>query len=35
MEWITDEELIEVTPKHIRIRCRELDPHKRGKAAKE
>lgn len=35
MEWITDEELIEVTPKHIRIRCRELDPHKRGKASKE
>jgi GTP-binding protein len=35
MEWITDDELIEVTPKHIRIRCRELDPHKRGKAAKE
>lgn len=35
MEWITDDELIEVTPKHIRIRCRELDPHKRGKADKE
>lgn len=35
MEWITDDELIEVTPKHIRIRCRELDPHKRGKAEKE
>lgn len=29
MEWISDEELIEVTPSHIRIRCRELDPHKR------
>jgi GTP-binding protein len=29
MEWISDEELIEVTPNHIRIRCRELDPHKR------
>jgi GTP-binding protein len=29
MEWITDYELIEVTPKNIRIRCRELDPHKR------
>lgn len=31
MEWITDDELIEVTPKNIRIRCRELDPHKRKK----
>jgi len=29
MEWITDDELIEVTPNHIRLRCRELDPHKR------
>lgn len=36
MEWITDEELIEVTPLNIRIRCRELDPHKRkSKASKE
>lgn len=35
IEWINDDELIEVTPKHIRIRCRELDPHKRGKASKE
>ncbi len=31
MEWLTEEELIEVTPKHIRIRCRELDPHRRKK----
>lgn len=31
MEWITEEELIEVTPRFIRIRCRELDPHKRKK----
>ncbi|MFK8136891.1 MAG: translational GTPase TypA [Bdellovibrionales bacterium] len=31
MEWISDEELIEVTPKTIRIRCRELVPHKRKK----
>jgi GTP-binding protein len=31
MEWISDDELIEVTPKVIRIRCRELDPHKRKK----
>ena len=29
MEWITDDDLIEVTPNSIRIRCRELDPHKR------
>lgn len=35
MEWIKDSELIEVTPKTIRLRCRELDPHKRGKASKE
>lgn len=35
MEWIKDDELIEVTPKHIRLRCRELDPHKRGKTMKD
>lgn len=29
MEWITDDELIEVTPNHIRLRCRVLDPNKR------
>ncbi len=34
MEWIKDSELIEVTPKNIRIRCRELDPHKRPKPQK-
>lgn len=34
MEWITDEELIEVTPKNIRIRCRELNPNKRKKRDK-
>ena len=34
MEWIKDSELIEVTPKTIRIRCRELDPHKRPKPQK-
>jgi GTP-binding protein len=33
MEWITDEELIEVTPSHIRLRLKELDPHKRKKRA--
>lgn len=35
MEWIKDSELIEVTPKNIRLRCRELDPHKRGKSQKD
>ncbi len=35
MEWIKESELIEVTPKTIRLRLRELDPHKRPKAAKE
>ena len=35
MEWIRDSELIEVTPKNIRLRCRELDPHKRARASKE
>ncbi|CAN5604410.1 translational GTPase TypA [soil metagenome] len=33
MEWITDEEVIEITPLSIRIRVRELDPHKRKKTA--
>lgn len=33
LEWITDDEVIEVTPLSIRIRVRELDPHKRKKAA--
>lgn len=35
MEWIKDSELIEVTPKYIRLRCRELDPNKRARAAKD
>jgi len=35
MEWINDNELIEVTPHHIRLRCRELDPHKRLRAQKD
>jgi GTP-binding protein len=34
MEWIKDDELIEVTPKHIRLRCKELDPHKRKTATR-
>ncbi len=36
MEWISDDELIEVTPSNIRIRCRYLDANKRkNKASKE
>ena len=31
MEWISEDELIEITPAHIRIRCRFLEPHKRKK----
>ena len=34
MEWIKETELIEVTPKTIRLRVRELDPHKRPKSQK-
>jgi GTP-binding protein len=33
MEWINDDECVEVTPKAIRIRVRQLDPHKRKRAA--
>jgi GTP-binding protein len=29
LEWISDRELIEITPKSIRVRCMELDVHKR------
>lgn len=29
LEWISDSELIEITPENIRIRCRELDPNRR------
>lgn len=29
LEWVKDNELIEVTPQNIRLRCRELDPNKR------
>lgn len=35
MEWINENELIEATPTHIRLRCRDLDPNKRARAAKE
>ncbi len=33
MEWMNDDECVEVTPKSIRLRCRELNPHKRKRAA--
>ena len=35
MEWIKESELIEVTPKNIRVRVKELDPHKRPKSSKK
>jgi GTP-binding protein len=35
MEWIKESELIEVTPKTIRMRVRELDPNKRPKPQKD
>jgi len=34
LEWIEDDELVEVTPVSIRIRKRELDPNMRKRAAK-
>ena len=35
LEWIEDDELVEITPISIRIRKRELDPNKRKRAAKK
>jgi GTP-binding protein len=35
LEWIEDDELVEVTPKNIRIRKKFLDPAQRRKAARE
>ncbi len=32
IEFIRDDELIEITPKHTRLRKRELDPHERKRA---
>lgn len=29
LEWVKDSELIEITPKNIRLRCRQLDPNMR------
>ncbi len=34
LDWINDDECVEVTPKHIRIRCKHLDPNKRKRMAK-
>jgi len=34
MEWIKDDELIEVTPRHVRLRKRYLDPNQRKRAEK-
>ena len=33
--YIDDDELVEVTPNHIRLRKRHLDPHERKKASRE
>ncbi|BAF70955.1 translational GTPase TypA [Nitratiruptor sp. SB155-2] len=35
LEWIEEDELVEVTPKSIRIRKRYLDPHVRKRMAKQ
>jgi GTP-binding protein len=35
LEWIEDDELVEVTPKSIRLRKRDLDPTARKRAAKK
>jgi len=35
MEWIEDDEIVEVTPVSIRIRKRELDSSLRRRAAKQ
>ncbi|WP_373048503.1 translational GTPase TypA [Vulgatibacter sp.] len=35
LEWIAEDELVEVTPKSIRIRKRELDPHARSRAERD
>ena len=34
LEWIEDDELVEVTPKNIRIRKKYLDPNIRKRMAK-
>ena len=32
--YIADDELVEVTPRHIRLRKRALDPHERKKQSR-
>jgi GTP-binding protein len=34
IEYLSDDELLEVTPENLRIRKRVLDRHERGRAAK-
>jgi GTP-binding protein len=34
MEYLSDDELLEVTPRSLRIRKRVLDRHERGQQAK-
>ncbi len=34
LEYLADDELLEVTPKHLRLRKRTLDPHQRKREAK-
>ncbi len=35
LEWIEDDELVEVTPKNIRVRKKHLDPAKRRKLLRD
>jgi GTP-binding protein len=35
IDFLNDDELLEVTPKSLRLRKRELDPNKRKRAAKQ
>ncbi|MGB9801749.1 MAG: translational GTPase TypA, partial [Arcobacter sp.] len=35
LEWIEEDELVEVTPKSVRVRKRELDPTVRKRTAKK
>jgi GTP-binding protein len=34
MSYINDDEVLEVTPKHLRLRKKHLDPHERKRMAK-
>ncbi len=35
LEWISDSELVEITPQNVRVRCREMDPNKRKQNKKQ